>query len=266
MTSLRVAICDDEPLALERLSSMIDRMDGVELVAAVPSGKVLLDEVLAAKPDLVLLDIEMPHLDGFDVVEALSRIEWPAGTSPPLVIFVTAHPRFAVAAFDSGAIDFINKPARLTRLERAIARAGTARENLEARQRLGELQTQLDELKRLHGNFEPTGHLWVRRPGATVRVPLPSIEWIQADGEYVRIHCDANSYLERISLTSLAEQLGSAGFVRIHRSVMVNFRAVERLETGDWGRCLVRLLSGRQLPVGRTFRSAVREAQGKLRL
>jgi two-component system LytT family response regulator len=120
MTPLRILMCDDEPLALDRLAALLARCEGIELVGSMLNGRALLDEVQALQPTLILLDIEMPQVDGFDVVEALSRMAWPASAMPPLVIFVTAHPEFAVDAFDSGALDFISKPVRLSRLEQGL--------------------------------------------------------------------------------------------------------------------------------------------------
>lgn len=259
--TLRAAICDDEPLALDRLSSLLARSNDVDLVGAFASGETLLNALPDCWPDLLLIDVDMPRMDGFDVIEALSSLNWPPGTSPPLVVFVTAHPRFAVAAFDSGALDFINKPVRLTRLEQSLARARVALEQKEAWQRLQDLQARLEELKHLYDSVEPVGHIWVRRPGEVIRVPLSSIQWVQAEGEYVRIHCASDSYLERASLTSLEEQLGSAGFLRIHRSTIVSFREVARMETGNWGRTFVRLQCGKQLAVGRKYRSAIQVAK-----
>lgn len=261
MIMLRAAICDDEPLALDRLKSLLERSGGVELVGAYASGSALLAAVAEDRPDLILVDIDMPRMDGFDVVEALSRMDWLPGTYPPLVIFITAYPRFAVAAFDSGALDFINKPVRLTRLEQGLSRARGALEQLEACERLFELQTQLEELKRVYGENRPADHIWVRRSGESIRVPILSIRWIQSEGEYVRLHCASETHLERGSLTDLEAQLKPFGFVRIHRSTLVNSRQVDRIETGQWGRTFVRLQCGEQRPIGRKYRGVVQIVQ-----
>ena len=119
MTALRVLVCDDEPLAVRRLVSMLSQMVDVDVVATAASGREAIDAVSAAAPDLLLLDIEMPSLDGFDVVERVVKL---CPQDPPLVAFVTAYRKFAPEAFESGAIDFLPKPVRLARLEATIAR------------------------------------------------------------------------------------------------------------------------------------------------
>jgi DNA-binding LytR/AlgR family response regulator len=257
MAPLRVLMCDDEPLALDRLAALLGRCDGVELVGSVLSGRALLDEVQALRPTLILLDIEMPQVDGFDVVEALSRMSWSAAASPPLVIFVTAHPEFAVDAFDSGALDFISKPVRLSRLEQGLKRARDAAEQMEARQRLNELSGQLEDLKRARAAGREDHHVWVRKGAETVRLEIGAIDWIEAEGEYVRIHAGEESYLERGSLTDAASRFAAYGFARIHRSAIVSRERVGAIEKTRWGGLVVRLLSGAEVPVGRKFRSVV---------
>jgi DNA-binding LytR/AlgR family response regulator len=261
MRLVRAALCDDEPLALDRLASLLERSGGVEVVGAFGSGEALLKAVGDLSPDLVFLDVNMPRMDGFDVVEAMTRTEWPNGVAPPLVIFITAHSSYAVAAFDSGALDFISKPVRLTRLDQALERARKAIDDVEASTRFRELQSQLEELKRLYGEHRQSRHLWVKRSGSTIRVPVSSIRWISAEGEYVRLHCLDDDLLERTSLSEMADALRPFGFIRIHRSTLVNTNEVERVEMGRWGRSFVRLAGGAQLAVGRTYRSALQDVQ-----
>ncbi len=257
MPPLRVLMCDDEPLALDRLAALLARCDGVELIGSVLSGRALLDDVMALQPTLILLDIEMPQIDGFDVVEALSRMSWPAPAAPPLVIFVTAHPEFAVEAFDSGALDFISKPVRLSRLEQGLQRARDAAEQMEARQRLKELSDQIEDLKRARAAGRESHHIWVRKGAETVRLDIGAIEWIEAEGEYIRIHAGEDSYLERGSLTDAATRFAAYGFARIHRSAVINPERAASVEKTRWGSLVVRLLSGAEVPVGRKFRAAV---------
>ena len=185
---IRAILCDDELLALERLADMIQRIDGIEIVGTAGNGAAALELVAEVQPDLVFLDIEMPALDGFDVVEELAR----RGGAAPLIVFVTAYPQFAAHAFDTGAIDFLTKPVRLGRLETAIDRARAAIESRDARARLGDLALQLQALRDERGNdFRAGNYLWVQRRGETVRVDLDLVDWIQAEGEYVRLHLDA---------------------------------------------------------------------------
>lgn len=254
MTALRVLMCDDEPLALDRLAGLLAHCTDVELAGQAQTGREVLAQVVALAPDLILLDIEMPKQDGFDVVEALSRMEWPPPATPPLIVFVTAHPEMAVDAFDSDALDFISKPVRLSRLEQALARARKAREQREAGRRLHELSTQLDDLKRARG--EGPRHLWVRHREEALRLDVGQLDWVQAEGEYVRFHAGAKSYLERGSLTEAAARLESFGFIRVHRSAVVNPERVASVERKRWGKFVLHLTTGAAIPVGKTYRDA----------
>jgi DNA-binding LytR/AlgR family response regulator len=257
MPPLRVLMCDDEPLALDRLATLLKQCPGVDLVGSVLSGRDLLAEVERLAPDLILLDIEMPQLDGFDVVEALARMSWPAA-APPLVIFVTAHPEFAVNAFDSGALDFISKPVRLSRLERALQRAAAAAAQREARRRLQDLSGQLDLLKRMRAEAGED-HIWVRRGPDTLRLEIGEVDWIGAEGEYVRFHVGDDSFLERGSLTDALARFEPFGFIRIHRSAIVNPDRIASIEKTPWAGLALRLRNGAQLRVSKKFRAAVRE-------
>lgn len=258
MTMLRILMCDDEPLALDRLAGLLGQCSDVELVGRMLGGQALLDEIAALAPDLVLLDIEMPKLDGFDVVEALSRMDWPAPAAPPLIVFVTAHPDMAVHAFDSGALDFISKPVRLSRLEQALSRARQAAAQREAGRRLQELSGQLDALKAARAGSGEARHIWVRRGAEMVRLAVDLVDWVEAESEYVRFHAGKDSYLERGSLTETAELLGPFGFARVHRSAVVNPARLASIERKRWGGLVLHLASGARIPVGKTYRDVAR--------
>ena len=254
MTALRVLMCDDEPLALDRLAGLLAQCTDVELAGQAQTGQEVLAQVVALAPDLILLDIEMPKLDGFDVVEALSRMDWPPPATPPLIVFITAHSEMAVDAFDSGALDFVSKPVRLSRLEQALARARKAMEQHEAGRRMHELSAQLQDLKRARG--EEPRHLWVRHRDETLRLDVGQLDWVQAEGEYVRFHAGGDSYLERGSLTEAAARLESFGFMRVHRSAIVNPERVASIERMRWGSLVLHLTTGAAIPVGKTYREA----------
>jgi DNA-binding LytR/AlgR family response regulator len=258
MRALRVAICDDEPLALDRLSGLLARCGDVINIGAAMSGQALLDIVAATKTDVVLLDIEMPHMDGFDVVAALAGHGWDTESPPPLVIFSTARSEFALDAFDSGALDFISKPVRLARLQQALDRARASIMQIEALWRLRELSSQLDQLKAAHAGGGDERQIWVRKGAEAVRLDVRDLDWVGAEGEYVRFHVGGDSYLERNSLQNVAAALELFGFVRIHRSAIVNADKVAAVEKGVWGRSVLRLRSGAKLPVGKKYRHAVR--------
>lgn len=257
MSVLRVVLCDDEPLALERLQRMLVRLSGVEVAGAFLGGGELLAN-FESGIDALLLDVEMPKVDGFDVVAALARRRWSESDEAPVLIFVTAHSEFALEAFESGAIDFLTKPVRMTKLERAMERAREAVEGRQARRRLAEVAEQLNALKAIHGKAADEPHLWVRKGSTRVRLDLSKIDRVSAEGECVRFHCGEESFLERRSMSALERQLAPLGFVRIHRSAIVNPDRVEALERTRWGSLQLRLRDGAELRVSKSFEPAVR--------
>lgn len=261
MTTLRAVICDDEPLAVERLARMVEGLSDVEVVQSFTSGEDLLAQ-FEGGADLLLLDVDMPKLDGFDVVEALLRRNSSDSGDEPFIIFVTAHSKFAVDAFDSGAIDFLTKPVRLGRLERSVERARLAIENRQAGQRLAEVAEQLGTLKHLHAHADVESHVWLRKGSELKRVDVSTIDWISAEGECVRFYSGDDSYLERLSITAIAQRLSRLGFVRIHRSTVVNADKIVSVTRTRWGSLQVRLRTGTELRVSKSFQSALRRVTG----
>ncbi|MBV8687492.1 MAG: response regulator transcription factor [Alphaproteobacteria bacterium] len=252
---IRVFAADDESLALDRLRDLVGRFPDLDLVGSASSGKAALDQIVALRPDAVLLDIEMPLLDGFDVVESLARGEGPK----PLIVFVTAFPHFAATAFDTGAIDFLTKPVRLTRLETAMQRVRQALVDRSANERLRELAGQLETLRReRNAELGESSHLWVQSRGESIRVDLDKVERVAAEGEYVRLFVGEASYLHRESVTGMADRLNPQRFLRIHRSNIVDRGRVVSVRRRATGSYQVVTDRGVTLPVGRSYRGAVR--------
>lgn len=253
---IRLLLCDDEPLAIERLRELVGRVGGTEVVGAASNGRAALDAIAALAPDAVLLDVEMPALDGFDVVEALALAEGPS----PLIVFVTAYPQFAAHAFDTGAIDFLTKPVRLARLETALERVRRAIDERSAAQRLADLARQLQSLRaERRGDAGDGGYLWVQRRGESVRIALAEVSRVQAEGEYVRLYHGDASYLHREAISSLIERFDPAHFVRIHRSHIVNRDRVASIRRRPAGGYTIVTVDGELLPVGRSYRAVVRD-------
>lgn len=251
---IRLLLVDDEALALDRLAGLVRRLPDLEIVGAAATGAAALEQALQLKPDAILLDVEMPILDGFDVVEELAR----AGTATPLIVFVTAFPQFAATAYETGAIDFLTKPVRLSRLEIAIGRLRRALEDRSARDRLRELADQIEALRHERDGIGENKSLWVQCRGETVRVDLDRVDHVAAEGEYVRLFVGDTSYLHRESVTALMSRLDPRRFVRIHRSHVINRErivSVKRRATGSYQLVTDR---GRVLPVGRNYRAIVR--------
>jgi DNA-binding LytR/AlgR family response regulator len=255
---MRVVIADDEPLALARLTSLLAEIEGVELVAAAGSGSDAISAIRDFRPDLAILDIEMPKVDGFDVIETICRLADPP--EPPLIALVTAYPQFALQAFETGALDFLCKPVRLSRLEKMIERANRAVEHREAAGRLRELKESLGDLRGATV-VEEERSFWIRHGGDTIRVPTEDIDWIKAEGPYASLRIGERSYLVGGPMTALAKQLEADGFIQIHRSSIVNSRKIVRVKSGTYGLRVV-LSDGTELPVGRSYRRALRDLTG----
>jgi DNA-binding LytR/AlgR family response regulator len=255
MPPLKVVICDDEPLAVRRLERMLSSMPEVVVVGTTTDGAEALDLVRSALPDLLLVDIEMPELDGFDVVQALAQVE-----APPLVAFVTAFRKFAPQAFETGAIDFLPKPVRLARLDDTVSRARKAIAGREAARRLVELEAMLDNLRASHIPARDE-HVWVPRRGEVIRIDLDSVERIVAEGAYVRLHTEDASYLHREPIGAIEKRLDQSRFVRAHRSHIVRIDQVASIKRTMHGGGELILKDGTRVSIGRKYS---REARKRL--
>lgn len=258
---MRAVVCDDEILAVERLVRMLAKIDDVAIVGTAQNGRDALALIDEHAPDALFLDIEMPALDGFDVVEALAA---DAKATPPLIVFVTAYPQFAAHAFDTGAIDFLIKPVRHARLETAVARLRDVLEQRDARRRLAELASQLNALRAEGGNNgAPANEIWVHRRAERVRVDLDTVEMVQAEGEYVRLFVGDQSFLHRASIGSIAARLDPTRFMRVHRSFVVRLDLIAKIRRKNAGGYSLLLTSGAEIPLGRLYRAdLLRHAHG----
>lgn len=238
---------------MERLRTLLERIAGVEIIGAASCGREVVDLVAACGCDLVLLDIQMPDLDGFDAADVLAKLPAPA----PSIVFVTAHDIRAVEAFDVGASDFLTKPVRLKRLEAAIERVRVVRANAAAAGHMLHMGLRLPEVR--GGLTEDTSdHLWISRRGETLRIQLSEIVRLQAEGEYVRIFLDQRSHLHRAALSAIYDRLDKQQYIRIHRANVVRHRDVSAIRRSAVGGHSVTLHDGLTLPVGRTYRASVR--------
>lgn len=255
--AIRLIICEDEQLATDRLQRLLARRSDVQVVGTARSGAEGLAIIAEMAPDAVLLDVEMPGLDGFDLVEELSRRV--AKDKAPLIIFVTAYPQFAAAAFDTGAIDFLTKPVRFGRLEVALDRLAHEIQARSADERLAQLTQQLDQLRRERSEgAAQDDRLWVQRRGELVSVTIGALDRISAEGEYVRLHRGDTQYLHRSSISGLLPRLDPRHFVRIHRSHVINVGHIASIIRRPAGGYRVLTAGGVTLPVGRTYHSVVR--------
>jgi two-component system, LytTR family, response regulator len=217
----RVLIADDEPLARERLRTLLAGEDWVELVAECPDGTHAIEAIPRMRPDLVFLDVQMPGATGFEVIDRVGAAQM------PLVVFVTAFDRYALRAFDVHALDYLLKPFDRERFKQALLRA---RQQLERRSN-GELERRLLELVQ---DLKPSAHrlerFVIKAGGRVFFVRAEEIDWIEAAGNYVKLHVGNDAHLFRETMNSLEAQLDSDVFFRIHRSHIVNIERVKELQ------------------------------------
>jgi len=258
MSTLRVLIVDDEPVARDGLRAMLAAEPEVDVVGAVGSGRAAVTAIRELAPDLVFLDVRMPDLDGFAV---LDELEGPS----PAVIFVTAYEEFAVRAFEVHALDYLLKPFGDKRLAKALAharrqiaqgRAGTLAAGLGVLRR-SRAAGDTDSATAAESEEREAGYLrrlTVKRRGRTLVVDVTLIDWIEAAGDYARLHVKDEGHLIRATLQELEEALDPAAFARIHRSTIVNLervRAYHRISHGDYAAILH---DETRLRVSRTYR------------
>ncbi len=250
---MRVLIVDDEPLSRRRLVQLLAACPDVEIAGEAGSGREALTLVELLRPDVLLLDIEMPAVDGFAVLKALPQGEAPA------IIFVTAFQDHAVRAFELRATDFVVKPVSGDRLARALDQAQRDLEARRAGERLAFLQTRLAELESRALAASAPG-LWVQIGSDKRRLALTDIRWLEAERDYVRVHLNGQSLLVNAMLGDMEKALDGEVFLRVHRSAIVRKDKVRAVLRGRFSAPVLELDDGHQVPVGRKYRDAVQSA------
>lgn len=238
---MRVLIVDDEPLVRERIRTLLAAQPDMRVVAECGDGAEAVDAIAVERPDLVLLDIQMPELDGFEVLEALPPDVRPA------VVFVTAYDEHAVRAFEVNALDYLLKPIDPRRFEAALARV---RERLAqpAGTRDGALDAVLAELRRVRGH---TNRLATRHGSRVTFVRVDDIDWIDAAGNYARLHVAGAIHLLREPLKTLETRLDPERFLRVHRSAIVNVERIATVEPYFHGEYILTMKDGAKLTSSR---------------
>jgi two-component system response regulator AlgR len=237
---LKALIVDDEPLAVERMQVICARMDDITVIGTASDGESALRLVDALGPDIILLDLTMPEMDGLAVARRLSE-----KSSAPAVIFVTAHDEFAVEAFDLDAVDYVLKPVAPDRLQRAIGRVMARRGERSAPD-----SPWLEEF-------------WVPHRSELVRIAASEVQRIDAERDYVRLHVPGHSYLLLQTITSLEQKLDPGRFIRIHRSCILRRDHVSGLRHEGLGVWSAETADGDALRIGRTYLPAVKKMAGR---
>lgn len=258
--TIHAIVVDDEPLGRRGVLSRLAKFPDVEVVAQCANGRQAIEALRRHQPDLLFLDVQMPGLDGFDVVASLGESEC------PYVIFVTAHDRHAVRAFEVQALDYLLKPIDDARFDATLRRATEAI----ARKRESDIGRRVAAVvgeMLAHPSGQPPRALAncfvVRSKGKASFIRHADIDWIEAEGDYVRLHAGPQSWLVRDTMASVGRQLGGRRFVRIHRSAIVNVDRIRELESFENGDYRVRLKDATELRLSRTYRGAVSRLTGR---
>ena len=242
---IRTLIVDDEPLARGRLRQLLEAEAEIELIGECADGAEAVAAIQKSSPDLVFLDVQMPELDGFGVLDAI-------GSQPmPVIVFVTAHDKFALRAFEVHAVDYLLKPFDRERFQAALRHATE-----QARNKAAGIHTepQATVLTQLRPSTKPLDRLAVKSGAHIVWVPLADIDWIESADNYVELHVGPKSHLLRETLNALEERLPAEKFVRISRSAMVNPLRIKELRRMLYGGYEIRLINGATLTLSRRYR------------
>ena len=247
MSIIRAIIVDDEPLTRERVRTLIEKTDGIDMVGEGRNGLEALDLITQLEPDLVFMDVEMPELDGFGVIRELDP------NSLPVVIFITAYEQYARQAFDVGAVDYLYKPITPTRFAAAV---GRAREKLSHRSNADRhsLISAASQAKRGYRK-----RFVVRRSTEHFFIPVDQVEWIDAADNYLRLHVGSKTHFARGTMKQIEEELDPDHFIRIHRSAIVAVDRIRAIRSHESGGHVVELNDGVQLKTSRQFASRVSE-------
>ena len=242
---IRTLIVDDEPLGRERIRTLLAGDPEIEVIGECPDGRQAITAIVQRNPDLVFLDVQMPEVDGFSVLEAI------CGERMPAIVFVTAYDRYAVRAFEVHALDYLLKSFDRERFAAALQRA---KETIR-RSREGALNERLAGLiEDLEAKKDRLTRLVIKSAGRIAFLRVEEIDWIEAADNYVRVHAGKEAHLIRETLQSMEKRLDPTRFLRIHRSSLVNLERIRELRPVFHGDYLVRLTDGTELTLSRSYR------------
>jgi two-component system LytT family response regulator len=255
----RIVIADDEPLARQRIRSLLDGRQDIAIVGEARNGAEAVDVILGERPDVVFLDVKMPELDGFEVIAALEGMAEDSDAPMPAIIFVTAFGEFAVKAFEVRALDYLLKPFDRARLDRALDNAASKRAARAGDHVTSAIDPQLRDLLSMLRAEERRDERFLIKSGHRMYFVLAGdVEWADAAGNYVRLHANGRAHLYRDTMKGVEARLDSRRFVRIHRSAIVNIDRVAQIEPYLHGEYVVTMRDGTRLTSSRAHSAGLR--------
>lgn len=251
MRKTSVLIVDDERLSRKRMRRLLSAEQDMDVIGECATGQEAIAFIHQSRPDVLFLDIQMPQVDGFEVLQAVSFAR------VPIVIFVTAYDEYAVRAFEVHAFDYLLKPFDRNRFQETVQRARSQLQQLQT----GELNQRLTALlDSLNGRRRLADRIAVKTGGHVVFVKTQNIDWIEAADNYVCLHCGTETHALRETMNSLESRLDSSRFLRIHRSTIVNVDRIKELQPWFRGDYLVILHDATQLTLSRNYRERLKSA------
>lgn len=248
MTPIRTLIVDDEPLARQGVRRLLEADPDVEIIGECGDGLEALERIRIDRPALIFLDVQMPEMDGFEVLAALQPDEM------PMVVFVTAYDQHALQAFQVHALDYLLKPFEVERFQEALARAKVQLRHKGVPNVTKQILEMLDGTKAGKGGL---GRIMVRSSGRITFVRVEEVDWIEAQGDYICLHSQGRKHLVREKISDMEDQLSPNAFLRIHRSTMVNVSRIKEMQPLFHGEYAVVLHDGTRLTMSRSFRDKV---------
>jgi two-component system LytT family response regulator len=246
-SKVRTLIVDDEPLARRRLRAMLADQAELDIVGEASNGTTAVQAITDKRPDLLLLDIQMPGKDGFEVLRNI------AGVHQPVVVFITAHDEHAIRAFEVEAIDYVLKPVVEDRLHAAVRRAVSRLRE----QRRGDLASAMTKLLERVDRARDDGRVPVKTERGVTLIPATDIQWVEADGDLVTLHTAKGCHVLRTTMADIESRLATPPFTRVHRSAIVNVDCIQEIQPLFKGDYVIVLKSGAQIRTGRTHRANV---------
>ena len=245
MNKIKCVIVDDEELARQLLAEYLQDYDHIDIVAECASGRQAIEKIDALEADLVFLDVQMPGLDGFDVLENIR--------TNPFVVFCTAYDKYAIKAFEKNAIDYLLKPLDKERFDQAVQRAT---------ERIRQNETNFTHIQEETSVREVQGYsknLFVQKNEKLVNLPVQNIVHLEASKDYTIISTQTDQFVSSLGISKLEEKLDPEIFIRIHRSTIINLQKLAEIERYGAGSLAARMENGKVFPISRSYAKAIKE-------